>query len=75
MKFDFLGLIGTTRNLENHYQNHHRVICLSAIGLRVKPYREILSNFATFTAITKMPLTFSNMDGFWILKILLIATI
>ena len=73
MKFNFLGCIGTTRNLENQSQNPHWAICLPAIGLRVQPLQEIWSDFAKFACVTKMLLVHSNMDGFQILKILLVA--
>ena len=63
----------TTRNLENQSQNPHRAICSPAISLRVQPLQEIWSDFAHFTKITKMPLVPSKMDGFQILKILLVA--
>ena len=75
MKFNFLGCIGTTRNLENQSQNPHWAICLPAIGLRVQPLQEIWSDFAKFACVTKMLLVHSNMDGFQILKILLVAFI
>ena len=75
MKFNFLGCIGTTRNLENQSQNPHWAICLPAIGLRVQPLQEIWSDFAKFACVTKMLLVHSNMDGFQILKILLVALI
>ena len=75
MKFSFLGCIGTTRNLENQSQNPHWAICLPAIGLRVQPLQEIQSDFAKFACVTKMLLVHSNMDGFQILKILLVAFI
>ena len=73
MKFNVLGCIVTTRNLENQSHNPHRAICLPAISLRVQPLQEIWSDFAHFTYITKMPLVPSNMDGFQILKMLLVA--
>ena len=83
VKFDDLGFIGTTRKLENQSHNPHRTIYLPAISLRVQPLQEIWSDFARFTNITKMPLVPSNitkmplvpsnMDGFQILKILLVA--
>ena len=75
MKFNFMGCIGTTRNLENQSQNPHWAICLPAIGLRVQPLQEIWSDFAKFACVTKMLLIHSNMDGFQILKILLVALI
>ena len=75
MKFDLLGCIGTTRNLENQSQNPHWAICLPAIGLRVQPLQEIWSDFAKFACVTKMLLVHSNMDGFQILKILLVTFI
>ena len=74
-KIDLLGCIGTTRNLENQSQNPHWAICLPAIGLRVQPLQEIWSDFAKFACVTKMLLVHSNMDGFQILKILLVALI
>ena len=74
-KIDLLGCIGTTRNLENQSQNPHWAICLPAIGLRVQPMQEIWSDFAKFACNTKMLLVHSNMDGFQILKILLVALI
>ena len=46
-----------------------------AISLRVQPLKEIWSNFADFAYCTKMLLAPSNMDGFQILKILLVAVI
>ena len=73
MKFNVLGCIVTTRNLENQSHNPHRAICLPAISLRVQPLQEIWSDFVHFTKITKMPLVPSKMDGFQILKILLVA--
>ena len=75
VKFNDLGFIGTTRKLENQSHNPHRAIHLPAISLRVQPLQEIWSDFAHFTYITKMPLVPSNMDGFQILKILLVAWI
>ena len=75
VKFNVLGCIVTTRNLENQSQNPHRAICLLAISLRVQPLKEIWSNFADFAYCTKMLLAPSNMDGFQILKILLVAVI
>ena len=75
VKFDDLGFIGTTRKLENQSHNPHRAIYPPAISLRVQPLQEIWSDFAHFTYITKMPLVPSNMDGFQILKILLVAVI
>ena len=75
VKFNVLGCIVTTRNLENQSQNPHRAICLPAISLRVQPLQEIWSDFAHFTLITKMPLVPSKMDGFQIFKILLVAKI
>ena len=75
LKIDLLGSIGTTRNLENQSQNPHWAICLPAIGLRVQPLQEIWSDFAKFACVTKMLLVHSNMDGFQILKILLVALI
>ena len=74
-KFNVLGCIVTTRNLENQSQNPHWAICLPAIGLRVQPLQEIWSDFAKFACVTKMLLVHSNMDGFQILKILLVALI
>ena len=41
----------------------------------MQPLQEIWSDFARFSNITKMPLVPSNMDGFQILKILLVAWI
>ena len=41
----------------------------------MQPLQEIWSDFAHFSYITKMPLVPSNMDGFQILKILLVALI
>ena len=73
VKFNVLGCIVTTRNLENQSQNPHRAICSPAISLRVQPLQEIWSDFAHFTKITKMPPVPSKMDGFQILKILLVA--
>ena len=75
VKFNVLGCIVTTRNLENQSQNPHRAICSPAISLRVQPLQEFWSDFARFTNITKMPLIPSNMDGFQIFKILLVAWI
>ena len=75
VKFNVLGCIVTTRNLENQSQSPHRAICLPAISLRVQPLQEIWSDFAHFTLITKMPLVPSKMDGFQIFKILLVAKI
>ena len=75
-KFNVLGCIVTTRNLENQSQNPHRAIYLLAISLGVQPLKEIWSNFADFAYCTKMLLAPSNtMDGFQILKILLVAVI
>ena len=41
----------------------------------MQPLKEIRSNFADFAYCTKMLLAPSNMDGFQILKILLVAVI
>ena len=64
VKFNVLGCIVTTRNLENQSQNPHRAIYLPDITLGVQPLQEIWSDFAHFTCITKMLLVLSNMDGF-----------
>ena len=74
-KFDMIGCIITTRKLENQCKNPHRAICSPAISLRVQPLQEIWSDFADFAYFTKMLLAPSNMDGFQILKILLVAVI
>ena len=54
MKFDLMGCIGTTKKLENQCQNSHRAVYVPAISLKVQPSIEILSNFVTFTSITRI---------------------
>ena len=73
MKFDFLGCIGVTRKKENQSQNSLWAIYPPAISLGVQSFTEFLSDFGTFSVFTKMPLISSKMDGFLILKILLVA--
>ena len=73
MKIDFLGCIGVTRKQEYQSQNSYWAICPPAISLRVQSFREFLSDFGTFSVFAKMPSTSSKMDGFLILKILLVA--
>ena len=67
-----LGSIRDIRNLENHLQNSIWVIYLLAMGLRVQPLKEIGHNFATFTCLTKMPLTPLKINEFSNFQVLLL---
>ena len=72
MKFDLLGSIRVTRKLENQSQNPYWAIGLPAISLRLQPLTEIWCNLVVLPKVTKVQITSSNMDGFSILKIVLV---
>ena len=72
IKFELLGSIRNIRNLENHLQNSIWAIYLLAMGLRVQPLKEIGHNFATFTCLTKIPLTLMKINGFSNFQVLLL---
>ena len=72
IRFELLGSIRDIRNLENHLQNSILVIYLLAMGLRVQPLKEIGHNFATFTCLTKMPLTPLKINEFSNFQVLLL---
>ena len=64
------GCLGVRKMVPIFFSLSH----LSAISCRVDPVPSFMDNFAGFLGCTKMLVTPSIMDGFWILKILLIAT-
>ena len=64
VKFNVLGCIVTTRNLENQSQNPHRAICLLAISLRVQPLKEIWSDFAYCTKMLLAPFKYGWISDF-----------